>query len=147
VRDLARAALLNHRAGRIRNLAAAALLLHVAHRIRNALRDGARDLIAAGVRDLAVMAFMHVPRARNLPLLDARAPDLPVADRRRALYRSPATRGRRGVAAWCRGGAATGRAGDAFLDGLPVARADVDALRLANRAASGVADVAIFCLG
>jgi hypothetical protein len=84
VRDLPRAALLNHRAGRIRNLTAAALLLHVAHRIGNAFRHRAWDLIAARVRDLAVMAFMHVPRTSNLALFDARAPDLPVADRRRA---------------------------------------------------------------
>jgi hypothetical protein len=54
------------------------------------------------------------------------------------------TRSSRGAAAWRRWGAATGnRAGDAFLDGLPVARADADALCLANRAAGGVAAVAI----
>jgi len=157
VRNSSRAALLDHRASRVRNLPAANLLFRVADGIRNALRHRARNLVAARVGNLAVMDLLHVPRAGDLLLFDARAPDLLAADGRRALHLFGPAAARPVAAAASAGIPFPGsgilhatthhRPRNAFLDRFPFTGADIDALGLADGAAGRVAHVAVTRFG
>jgi hypothetical protein len=153
IRNSTLAALLDHRASRVRNLPATNLLFGAADRVRNALRHRAGHLIAARVRDLALLHLLHIPGAGDLLFFDARAPDLLAADRRRALHLFGAAATRPVAAAAGAGipfpragilhAAAHHRSGNAFLNRFPFAGADLDALGFAYRAASRVTDVAV----
>jgi hypothetical protein len=131
-------------------------LFHAASGIGDTLRDRTGNLVAARVRDLAAMDLLHVPRAGNLPLFDPRAPHLFAADRGRALNLfGPAGAGLIGAGARAihlpgsrvLDATRRHRAGNAFLNGLPLAGTDADAFGLADRSARGVADIAVFRLG
>jgi hypothetical protein len=131
-------------------------LLHVADGVRRLFRHAFLNHATGRVRNLARMAFLHIPRAADLTRFDARAPHLAAADRRRALnlFRPAAT----GLVAAAAGAgvpfpgagvlnaAAHHRAGDRFFHRLPVAGAARNGFRFANRTAGRVAAFLVACL-
>lgn len=131
---------MSHRAGRVRHLASAGLRHRAAHLVRN----------SAGA------SLWHPLGAADRLLDDFRAPDLATADGRRTLNLNGS------AAAGLVGAAAAAilsprsrvlhtfvddRSGDALADGLPLAAADIDVLRLGAGTADGIADVLVARLG